>query len=127
MIKTRSNEMKIECEKGYVWCLVGMSMRSAIWNQFWGPKWSQNGTQSAPKSVPKRLWKAIAIRRSKKKARSSPGELRRSCGGASPQFDPAIFGPQIGPKIVQEAFKNRFGKRLQNNLAFETDLGPIFN
>ena len=41
MIETRSNEMKIEREKGYVWCLVGMSMRSAIWNQFWDPKWSR--------------------------------------------------------------------------------------
>ena len=69
MIKTRSNEMKIEREKSYVWCLVGMSMRSAIWNRFWDPKWSQNGSQSAPKSVPKRVWKEIAIRSSKEKAR----------------------------------------------------------
>ena len=38
MIKTRSNEMKIEREKGYVWFLVGMSMRSAIWNRFGGLK-----------------------------------------------------------------------------------------
>ena len=37
------------------------------------------------------------------------------------------LGPKIGPKIDPEAFQNRFGKRLQNILAFESDLGPIFN
>ena len=37
------------------------------------------------------------------------------------------LGPKIGPKIDPEAFQNRFGKRLQNILAFETDLGPIFD
>ena len=34
---------------------------------------------------------------------------------------------KIGPKIDPEAFQNRLGKRLQNKLAFKTDLGPIFN
>ena len=37
--------MQIECEKGYVSFLVGMSMRSAIWKRF--------GLKMHPKSVPK--------------------------------------------------------------------------
>ena len=130
MIKTRSNEMKIEREKGYVWCLVGMSMRSTIWNQFWDRKWSQNGKiipkfsknvlkmlpksfQNSPKWSPDRLW--------------SPLGRRERFQDAFPQQNSGHLGPQIGPKIDPEAFKTRFGKRLRNKLAFETDLGPIFD
>ena len=43
----------------------------------------------------------------------------------SRQQNSAHFGPKIGPKIDPAAFQNRFGKRLRNKLAFETDLGPI--
>ena len=43
----------------------------------------------------------------------------------SRQQNSAHFGSKIGPKIDPAAFQNRFGKRLRNKLAFETDLGPI--
>ena len=55
MMKTHSNEMKIEREKGSVWFLLGVPMRSVMWNRFWDRKWSQNESQSAPKSVPNGL------------------------------------------------------------------------
>ena len=119
MIETRSNEMKIEREKGYVWCLVGMSMRSAIWNQFWDPKWSQNGSQNAPKSVPNGpKWGPEGL--------CNPVWDPERSRGPTRQQNFAQFGLKIGPKIDLEAFQNRFGKRLRNKLAFETDLGPIF-
>ena len=68
--------------------------------------------QNGPKWGPDGLW--------------SPVWARERSQAASPQFDAAILGPKIGPKIDPEAFQNRSGKRLRNELVFETDLGPIF-
>ena len=120
MTKTRSSEMKIEREKGYVWFLVGMSMRSAIWNrildrifvqflQKFDLKCFQNGTKWDPDGLWHPVW------------------ARERSQAASGQFDAAILGPKIGPESDPEAFKNRFGKRLRNKLVFESDLGPILD
>ena len=127
MIKTHSNEMKIEREKGSVWFLLGVPMRSVMWNRFWESKWIENRFPSA--------WKSVLML-----PEESPMEARRPLGWnlssvtlprrvrtAKPRppdsKTPAIWDPKIDP----EAFQNRFGKRLQNKLAFETDLGPIFD
>ena len=74
-----------------------------------GPEWFLN----APKWVPDGLW--------------NPVWARERSQAASPQFDPAILGPKIEFKIDPEAFQTRFGKRLRNKLAFETDFDPIFD
>ena len=106
MTKTRSNEMKIEREKSYVWCLVGMSMRSAIWNQFWDPKWSQNGSQSAPKPV---KWTKIHWKCFQNASRMAPSGVQMAFRvqfgvGNAPKARPhSSTQPFLDPKLVPKS------------------------
>ena len=118
MTKTRSTEMKIEREKGYVWFLVGMSMRSVIWNRFRDPKWSQNNP-NAGKMLPERF--QFGSRRPLEPKLAS-GALPSSISRVRSNY----FRSENSPKSDVDAFQNRLRKRVRNKLALKAHFPSIF-
>ena len=130
MIETRSNEMKIEREKGYVWCLVGMSMRSAIWNQFWGPKMAAKWVPKCSKIGPETALKGNSHSKIKKEgakfARGAAPELR----GRVPTVRPSHFWTpnwsQNRPGSLQKSIWKATSKQSRFRERFGTDFWSIF-